>query len=399
VVCLVHLALYRGGRIPALPVALWLIFLGWAGLSTFWAIDQKLGWQQFQVAAPLIVLLLAAATVPADEVDLDVLRLSMIVGGIIVGAYAFILLVAGTALPEHGTGGTERFSLTGTGETNPNILAASLLLPLVLSVERILLGGSRWWGPGTWRFLGMAGAFFMVLALLLTGSRGGLIAAAIGFSLTLMYAGRLPAARPWIRRTILAVAAIALSGPTAFAVARLFGGGDQGPDIRAIPAIQRIVDPETGSSGRAQIWTAGLTACRVHCAVGAGLDNFSAAFDQTYAFSAASKNLERGQAAHNVYLAVAVEGGLVGLTLFFLALLAEWRALRAPYLASKTPAFRAALVGLLAANFFLSALWFKYFWLLFILIRVAEPALQERERMPPGLPVGPPPRGELQVTP
>jgi O-antigen ligase len=148
------------------------------------------------------------------------------------------------------------------------------------------------------------------------------------------------------------------------------------------------LDPTTGgSSGRGEIWTAGFLACRVHCAVGSGLHTFSAVFDERYAFSAAGKNLERGQAAHNLYLALAVEGGLIGLTLFLLALVAEWGSVRAPPVASGAPGLGGAMIGVLVANMFLSAVWFKYFWLVFAVNRVAERALEHPIREPVGDPL------------
>jgi O-antigen ligase len=122
-----------------------------------------------------------------------------------------------------------------------------------------------------------------------------------------------------------------------------------------------------------------VEACRTRCAAGAGLGNFPEAFNQAYPFSAASKNIGLNQAAHNVYLGIAVEMGLGGLTLFLLAILAEWRALTRTPLRERAPGLRAALLGLLTVNVFLSAIWFKYFWLPFLLIRVAESALAPRK--------------------
>jgi O-antigen ligase len=372
--CVAHVALYRQGRVPSLPVALWAVFLGWCLTTVFWAIDGGAAVEEATVAIPLILLLLAISIVPADRGDYDTLRVAVVLSGIIVGAYAFYLLITGAALPSHGV--EERFSLaTGVGETNPNILAASLLLPLAVSVEMILLGGGRWWTPRSWRVLGVTGTFFIFVALFLTGSRGGLVAAAVTFFATLLYGRRLSSARPWIRRTVVAFFALALALPVGALIAESVTPQNTISRLLALPPIQRLLNPQLDSSGRTDIWTAGLVACRAYCAGGAGFGNFSDAFNERFAFSAASKSLEFDKAAHNVYLAVAVETGFVGLTLLGLALLAEWMALMRRGGRERLPSLRAAILGLLVANVFLSAIWFKYFWLVFAFARVAEASL------------------------
>lgn len=376
--CILHVAVHRRGRAPTIPVAMWLFFLAWAALSTFWAVDPGAAYEKLLVATPLVVLLLMIALVPADDADLDALRLGIIVSGVVVGLYALYLFLTGGALPAHGTAG-ERFSLaTEAGETNPNILAASLLLPLVLSTERLLLGGQRWLRARSWRLLGAAGVILIFVALLLTGSRGGLIAAVAAFLLMLYTARRIPEARPAIRRTTVGILLLVVVG---FAIPPLLQAfGLRPPELLNSYAIRRIVSPKAGTSGRAEIWIAGSFACKAHCAVGSGLGNFAGVFDEGYAFSSAGRNLERGKVAHNVYLGMAVEGGTVALTLFILALVAEWRAVAAPTVVGIAPGLRPALVGVLLGNVFLSAIWFKYFWLVFAVNRLAEGAVRPPAR-------------------
>src|SRR5919201_2504156 len=178
VAVLLHLAIFRRPRVPELPVGLWLLFLAWICTTISWTIDPSSSKQALMLALPLLLLVFVCAVLRFDERDLYAWRLAIILGGIAVGLYAFSLLIRGAPLPTHGV--TQRFSIqTGVGELDPNILAASLLLPISLSVERLLLGGSVLLRPRTWRVLGGAGVFFCLAALLLTGSRGGVVAAFI----------------------------------------------------------------------------------------------------------------------------------------------------------------------------------------------------------------------------
>jgi O-antigen ligase len=104
--------------------------------------------------------------------------------------------------------------------------------------------------------------------------------------------------------------------------------------------------------------------------VGAGLGNFPVVFTDLFATSGVGRNVGLDRPGHGLYLELAVETGLVGLALLGLALSAEWMALRRT--GRIAPALAAALIALLVVDAFESFIWFKYFWLLFMVIRVAE---------------------------
>jgi O-antigen ligase len=123
-----------------------------------------------------------------------------------------------------------------------------------------------------------------------------------------------------------------------------------------------------------EIWTAGARACQLHCGWGAGLGNFPAAYDQTSSFVGLSKNVGVSRPAHDIFLSVVVETGIIGLTLLVLALLAELRDAARLGRTRAMPSLTSAIVGILVANVFLSAIWFKYFWLVFALSRAASSA-------------------------
>jgi hypothetical protein len=373
---LIHLALLRDGRVPSAPVGAWLLLLGWLSVTTFWAVNTQVALSTLMLAVPLIGFLVVASLSPIDDVDVDSMRLAIICSGLAVGAYGIVLLGTGHALPLHGV--SERFSLvTNPDQANPNILAASLLLPLALSLERMIFGGRRWLKPWAWRLLGGFGVFFTLDALVLTSSRGGMVAAFVVVVAGLYFCGRVPGAR---RIVLRAAATIAVTSTVLVAAAFLSVTlSPQGlvVDILQSGPIQRIVSRQADSSGRLEIWAAGRLACASHCALGAGAGNFPQVYNEVQAFTGADKNVGPNRPAHNVYIEIAVETGVVGFSLFALALLMEWSALSRPEIVAISPIMRAALLGLLVASIFLSAIWFKYFWLVFVLIRAAE-GVQER---------------------
>jgi O-antigen ligase len=371
VACVAHLLLYRRGRPPTLAMTGWFALLAWSTVTLFWAIDPAVARSTLLVAASLVLLTTLVGLLPLDGVDIDALRLAIIASGIAVGLYASFLLLSGSALPTHGA--SQRLSLaTNPSDTDPNILAASLLMPLLLSVERIVVGRSHILSAVIWRWVGVAGAFFSFLAILFTGSRGGLLAAIVGFVWVLASCRSLPPARRTVRLVALAMLAILSASIVVLLVGATVSPTSAVGRLLTSDSIKRITSTSNGSSGRTEIWQAGLLACDTYCGLGSGLGTFPDAYNQAFAFSSGARNVGANRPAHNIYLSMAVELGLIGLTLFGIALALEWLSLSRPSMWREVPALKGVLVSVLIANFFLSAIWFKYFWLVFLLIRVAE---------------------------
>jgi O-antigen ligase len=364
--CVAHLVLHRGGRVPPVPVALWAAFMAWIILTSFWAVDGQRAIDVLLVAVPLIVLMALVSMLRIERRDLDLLRTALILSGIGVGLYALFLLLTGGGLPAHGV--SQRFSVAGGPErSNPNILAASLLLPLAMSVERFFLGGTTWRGPRAWRRLGLAGALFTSLAILLTGSRGGLFSAVVVFVLVVIRCRRLPRSLPFIRRALATAGLLFLA---TLALVMLGPGAGEGP-VRGLEPIQRFAQAD-GGSGRVDIWQGGLSACRNHCAWGAGLGNFEPVFGDALIFSGAARNVGLARPPHNILLGLAVETGVAGLTLFAVAMGVELLRLFGRRMLAVAPGLGPALVGVLVANLFLSEIWYKYLWLVIIAARYAD---------------------------
>jgi len=369
-----HIVLYRRARIPSTAVAAWLIFMSWSVLSVFWARLPSATMQDLLIALPLISLMVVVGLLPTDGMDVSLVQIAIVASGAVIGTYALVLLLRGSALPVHGT--QERFSLVTTpDQTDPNQLAASLLLPLLLAIDLVIWGRGPWLQPRGWRVVGAVSCFVILVAVVLTGSRGGAIAAVIGIVLILFLAARW---HPEVRRSILTfvggtVLIVGLVGLVSFAALKLSPGVSSGQSDQALAPLQRLTSGNgEGSSGRTEIWTAGLQACRLYCGFGAGLGNFPVVFTDAFATSGAGRNVGLYRPGHDLYLELAVETGVVGLALLGLAVLAEWMALRR--VGTLAAALGAALVALLVVDAFESFIWFKYFWLLFMVIRLAEAA-------------------------
>src|SRR5262245_6836045 len=98
-----HIVLYRRARIPSTAVAAWLIFMSWSVLSVFWARLPSATMQDLLIALPLISLMVVVGLLPTDGMDVSLVQIAIVASGAVIGTYALVLLLRGSALPVHGT--------------------------------------------------------------------------------------------------------------------------------------------------------------------------------------------------------------------------------------------------------------------------------------------------------
>nr|MBA2601167.1 O-antigen ligase family protein [Actinomycetota bacterium] len=369
----VHITVFERARVPSPPVGLWCLFMAWVSLTALWAPSSGKAMQGLMIAVPLVMVMIAFSLLNWSRRDIDVLRLAIVISGLVVGAYALYLLVSGAGLPSHGV--NARFSVTSDAEdTDPNILAASLLLPMAMALEMFVHTRITWWSRRTSRWIGGCALILTLFAIIATGSRGGLLGSFAAIVLTLYFAGRSARGRQVARRSASSLVTLLVGFALVVGVIGLLSPNAVQNVVGSDP-IQRLTRPD--SSGRNDIWKAGYLACERHCDHGIGIGNFVAAYNETFPFSGATGNIGLNRPAHNTYLQIAVETGFVGLALLLVALASEWAALSMAPAREIMPAQRAALAALLIAEVFLTAIWFKFFWLLIAVDRAIEAAPEQ----------------------
>ncbi|MEJ5311248.1 MAG: O-antigen ligase family protein [Anaerolineae bacterium] len=208
-----------------------------------------------------------------------------------------------------------RFPLLVSDAVHPNIMASAmvLLLPLPMTLllspwtEAPLLGRHRW----VWRALLAIAVLLLGSVLLLTKSRGGYVAAAIGLLTFLWLSGR--------RRLALAVLLVCV-----IAGAWLISAGRDAETTSDL--IDQSTDPAT-LAFRLNVWRVALWTLADFPFTGVGMGTFNDVAALLYPFSET-----QNPGAHNVYLQAGVDLGLPGL-IAYLALLGlvvwiGWRAVR-----------------------------------------------------------------------
>ncbi len=343
--------------VPSIPV--WLLFLALNGLTYLWSVDRQVTLDYLLVLVSLVALFLAVALMPASGDDARRLEDGVLAGAVAASAFGFYLLLT-DQLPEKAAG-IPRFATAGGADADPNITAAVLVLPLIVALSRIR-------SEVGWRRTGaVTAALLLSVGLVLTASRGGMVAAAVAIVVLVAHHGRpLRTAATTGVLALLVVAAGLLLAP------------DQ---------VERL--SRTGSTGRDDVWRVAQRACVTHCWSGSGLGTFpevhSAVAQQTPDIFSYRLNVR----AHNIWLGAAVETGFLSVALLAAALfLTVAPLLRMPAAVRGPPL--AAMAGLLTSNMFLGNLSFKYFWLVLIyavVVALSHTPLPAASREPAAAPL------------
>lgn len=321
----------RSARL-APAVAIWLLLLGLTVLSVLWSINSAETERSLLVLASLIALYVFATFLAVGGSDLRWLETGLAGGGAITGIIGLVELAQGTVALNGGEAG--RFHISGGEGGDPNITAASLLLPLAVALTR----ASRADTVRT-RLAFFAAAILSGTGIVLTLSRGGLIAAAVVLVVLGAHETRARVAAAYLLLPTVAAAGVLMTTH----VSRVGSGS---------------------STGRSQIWRLGLEACPRYCWAGSGWSTFRDVYEQrvlTTPWANRPGNLVRFS-AHDFVLAGVIEAGFAGVVL----MLAGIGSIVRDLLRIGRDVRAAALAGLLAivvSNFFVNNFAFKYFWL------------------------------------
>jgi O-antigen ligase len=318
-------------------------FAGWAVASSLWAEDvARAGGEGLRLVLNVALVFVVFAAVR------DARDARWIVWGYLAGGAAAAVVGFLDPLED----GSNRLS-GGLGE--PNFLAAVLIPALVLAL--FALG---WTARATaQRWLLWGSVLLFTVAIFLTQSRGGLVALAVTLVAALLFGGRM-------RRHF------AVLGAVAAAVGLVYYGA-----FASSEALERLASPGRGT-GRADLWSVATGVIADHPFVGVGAGNFPIIAPQ---YASAPVNLpsaylvvDTPKVAHNTYLGVFADLGIVGLLAFVVIVLSALDLARraTKYFARSGEvelellcrAVLVGLVGMLAAFVFLSGEYEKQLWLL-----------------------------------
>jgi O-antigen ligase len=328
------------------------VFLGWVALSSLWAENAALVPGSFIRYLLNVVLFMIVFTAVRSKRQTMMVMAGFLAG---CGAAAIYGTFFATATQSIYAG-----RVTGAG-LDPNELASVLVAGIALAAG---LAANLKHQPGL-RLLTMAAGTLCFFTALFTGSRGGLVA--LGFMLlaAIVFGGR------WRGRAT--AAGIVIATLASFYIIALAP-----PELRDHVTGSTSAGEKKVPEYRTTLWQIGGRMFRANPITGVGADNFRTSSRHYLLRPGAVYHseviIEEPNVAHNTYLQTADELGGVGIGLF-LAIIAF--SLGSCLKAARNFAARKdiggealarsigiALIGVLAADFFISQMYNKQLWLL-----------------------------------
>jgi len=352
--------LRRSGYRISAEIPVWLAFLALTGVTVFWSVSPHLTVPSFLNFASLVLMSVLLMLTGVNRAELRLTESALLIGGLLAVSYGLAQLLFLGGLPSSDEG-SPRF---GNDLLGPNNQAAALLLPFAIAMGRMALTEGRRRAAYT------LAATVLLTGVVLTGSRGGLLAAIV---------------------TVIAVIAFTRRGRRALVAYALSGVMLLGGLIALQPAGvgERLIQSEQTSSGRAEIWEVALSACKSYCLIGSGWGTFPRVYALERASVPEARVLKRGTSyePHNIWILAAIETGLLGLLLVSLGFALSLRtALRVPAWVRGPPV--AALLGTVVCGIFLSNLEYKFFWMVLVYVSLShQVATSELTTDDPAVPV------------
>jgi O-antigen ligase len=262
----------------------------WTTASLIWAQDVSVALSNFWwwwIAAA--VLLIIATTVTSRR------YVVLICWGIVVGALlSLVVAVARGTESSIQFAAQENGRLGTSGPQDPNYLAAALVPAAILAAGVAALSRS-----GPWRLASIGAVTALGIGLIATGSRGGVVAAAVAIAaaLTLVRGRRMQIG------TLLAVAVVVIGGWIA---------------TTSPQTLDRLKNFESGN-GRVDLWSVAWRMSEDNPIVGVGANNFeSRSIDyvlQPGRLPSAGLIVDKPHVVHNMYLQQLAETGVIGIVL------------------------------------------------------------------------------------
>lgn len=331
-------------------------FIGWAVISASWARSEE-----DALVAAVGLLLVAILYVIVYTAIGSPRQAAFVIGGYVAGtagtaAYGLVLR------PENEGANAERLVST---VQDPNVLAAILVAGFALAAAGFIASRGS---PGI-RVAAGAAAALCLAAFLLTGSRGGLVAFSVALVAAVAFGGR------WRQRVLAAAAALVLATGAYYTL--------YAPEEISERVISAVQGEASGTEieqqeSRLTIWTVGLRMAEDHPVAGVGVGNFQVE-SARYVLEPGTlfrteRVVDRPPEAHNTYLHVLAELGIVGAALFLIVVgFSITSAAKAARIFAQRDDWRmeilsrgliVAIAGMLAASFFISFESGKSFWLL-----------------------------------
>lgn len=332
-------------RLRRREVTLFLLFLLWVTFTLVWAPESGLASDTINRLLRSAVVFFAVLVLVREPKHLRWLAAAFVAGTV-------LSILSGVASGGLGASTSDEGRLRG-GTSDPNYLAAAIV-PALMFTGALLSLRLR---PLLRAALGV-GAIVLAIGLAATESRGGFLALIVVSIVAF-------ATWPGRRATIAMFVAFFALGAAAFFIA-------------SPSSWERVTQNKDSGSGRSDIWQVAWRVVEDHPVAGAGLAQFPAVspdfLRRPGSLSRADLLVDQRIVVHNAYLQLWAETGIVGLLLFLgiagtsmaasLGAARRYEGIGDEDMATLSRAAMLALLGSLAASFFLSNIDDQRLWVL-----------------------------------
>jgi O-antigen ligase len=300
-IALLRIAIVWRVRRPS-PLHYWMLALvGWSALSLLWTVDWNTTVTRVGTYVQLLFLVWLIWESALTEARVRSLLQSYVLGALVTSGLTIYNFVVGrtSAMLAADQGlnmwETSRYSISGL---NANDLGLILALSIPMAFYLLVTGKGPWVKMLCWLQV-IAG----MITILLTASRGSLVAALVGFAMLPLTLRRLPR---WHRLASLA-ACLGLLACAAYLV--------PSTSWRRILRFESEISEGT-LTHRTLLWTAGMEAFRDRAFLGTGAGAYGVTIFHTADFAYTTGNAANA-VAHNTFLSILVELGVIGALLLF----------------------------------------------------------------------------------
>ena len=321
------------------------IFFCWMLLSVLWTMYPKIGVVRVRTISQLMLAMFIGITLIDKPRKYSWVVIVVIITGTLIGLRSFYMSLFTTER----TVGIEGF--------DQNEFAAMLIIPLMVAFSLYNFHKNK-----PFQALLLFVMFACFLGALSTVSRGFVVSVATAFATLLILEPN--------KKKMIAVLVIAFLVSSPYFLKRY---GDRVGSMEF-----EITKTYEAPIGRLGIWYIGVEIFKNYPIWGVGVGGFPVAFNEEIVKDPARiKFWKYGRAAHNDYLQILCELGIIGFILWMFFIVEVFRMafrtkvilerLNETYLVAINRGLIAALVGLMVASMFLGLYSSKYMWMLFML--------------------------------
>lgn len=321
----------------------WILYIGYAIATMFWAVNRDAAITNSMSLILLGFIVIVFFSTKMSKEEENVVDLCWIVAGVI----CIILYVFGdrTAVGEYGS--RTSMIIMGTA-TDPNEFASVFIVPLSLLLLNILNKK----GPWTLQIVIMVAALYCVL---MSGSRGALIATAIAMLITLIHSGKV---------NIKTLLIIVVAGSFVLFISFQYILPLIPDDVLTRMSLEALL--KDGGSGRGDLWTDAIRKIW-----DGSIFRMLFGYGQ-YGLTVGTKGVS--QTMHNQFIQQLSNYGIIGLLLYMILIYKSYKSIR-----MNCPRYKGAFVGMMVMSFTITmSVAYKILWILLLMPAIMSGGNKER---------------------